>query len=1433
MPDVPRKRSRDAWFVIRGFVHQVDATLERWTRLEIDQTLELEAGEDIDIVSQLLGERRFEQIKRSEKSLTLRSEDALEALANFVEHRSQEPGLRLSFRFATTASSGREKPAIVDGSEGALEVWKQFRKGNLEPSVARKALVSLKAFFSQARRPTDFNVGTWTRFVSWAKAADEDAIAGLIRSFEWSAEEAPGEDLRPKTVARLVELHGVRALNSYPFLFLYLIDRLRQKGLKRLTREDLKTAVQASVQGFDDDRWNAILEGYGTALEVLDGRVGNAEADILGLTSRLSEVEEVLKFPFSPSTEPSLKAPVSGPNVVLRAVHRDTLVEDLRNSLAVTLTGGAGMGKTELAIQVASEFERPSWLALRDLPEDRVDEILDWIGVRLEGPGAGHDVFSSDLLVLDDLPAVERGGARAKRLQKIYASARLRTIAILLTTNFLPSEPFAVGTIDRDVPLLDEADALAILRSLGLPDGVDTAARLLTSQVEGNVTLLLAAGRWWRAQDWSQEDSVFDRIWAGEYSTALEDETARRLVASVPNESARELLYRLKLAPSSFQERIVDDLAAVEPAVEHPRELLAQLRGAWIQEAGNGRLTVSPLVRMTLVEPPPAVANECRIRLAQAILNVPVLQAWEMGGSVTLLIQAEEWDMAGSVVVSGLWQVLQESLDFDPTGFADYWRATTIPHRMGLRNRLMIRAIQFALDVRFGSNSGRAREEYLGLLDTAVSESPTGALWSVASVALTLAKGDIASLLSALSRVAPLLSEGLEPDDEWDEPRNFEWSSMLALGAWGVDSEDSALGWLEVFARMSAEQRSRAAEAEGVGESARIIVFRVWNSEFGRPSMERDWPGRAAALGRLRLRAHELGLSFFASCAAAAEVLVLAHLLERKTEATVLAETALGSYPEARAQVLIRAAIGLEYVRWGWLSQAVTVLLPLKEFDATTLPSDLAVALLVLVKAFDEEPSEQTRVAERAVEVARKAPDHPELALPRTLACLAVQQYRQDGPLASVASLSEALQCLDDGPYSMSGYGKAFWATTFNVTSFLKVAVRAERSGRVENGTGPVSPPLSSFYVELGDQLTGYFQPVHRTLSIAYMAALTNALGDVDGAITWGRRSIRESGWRFAAWDLYPVVGVMAALEGRFEDVINLAVTAVVGSAQTATTDYESVRAAIESDAVIPLEGLSGDQRTWAANNALNLALPPITFSLALAALDGGPAYGKCLQAAATALEDTSLRYGDPPFRTSYLRLLNILLGNEDPSAELEKFAGEQSVREYERLFASVQLLASIFDPSGDSRILGMQVQAFERLLPSTEHTATIEAKLAVPFLVRFWDRRILNGPLPPAQQRTVLSIIASTIKARADRPADDLLRSIAASIIELPAVTPTQLYGFGRITRITENAEERLQRAGPARHMLRSLKGWTANVLAPIKRGISLCIRWVWRNQR
>jgi len=129
---------RDAWGTIRGYVYQVDVTIHRWLDLSETDVLELERGEDIDIVHRdLKGDelsRELQQLKFREGNLSLNRAEIIEILKNYYLHRKNNAGHTLKFRFVTNSTYTTEKPAIFPSEKG-IDAWYRLAKlQNLDAS---------------------------------------------------------------------------------------------------------------------------------------------------------------------------------------------------------------------------------------------------------------------------------------------------------------------------------------------------------------------------------------------------------------------------------------------------------------------------------------------------------------------------------------------------------------------------------------------------------------------------------------------------------------------------------------------------------------------------------------------------------------------------------------------------------------------------------------------------------------------------------------------------------------------------------------------------------------------------------------------------------------------------------------------------------------------------------------------------------------------------------------------------------------------------------------------------------------------------------------------------------------------------------------------------------------------------------------------------
>jgi len=284
MPSFSSKR--DAWGTIRGYVYQANLTVQRWLDLQPDQILELERGEDIDLITVALADpgvelgRLMEQVRVREQSVTLRTPGAVGALAHAVEQLQSNPSLSFVFRYATTASIGLEIPPLFQNdSAPALDVWEELRQGVYPAENAEDSLITLSTHLQNRPRPQKIGEPTWDAFRSYLEQGPT-AMATLVKLFEWSTGRPQLDDLTSEIRERLVAdgyaATGPAAQTLHDRLFFHVFRLLSQFGIKRLTRDDLHAQLKLPQLSHDEE---AALERISSLISDLQERVAALEIE--------------------------------------------------------------------------------------------------------------------------------------------------------------------------------------------------------------------------------------------------------------------------------------------------------------------------------------------------------------------------------------------------------------------------------------------------------------------------------------------------------------------------------------------------------------------------------------------------------------------------------------------------------------------------------------------------------------------------------------------------------------------------------------------------------------------------------------------------------------------------------------------------------------------------------------------------------------------------------------------------------------------------------------------------------------------------------------------------------------------------------------------------------------------------------------------------
>lgn len=633
MADFSPSRDRDAWATIRGYVYQVDQTIQSWFNLLASSVLELECGEDIDVVLDAFdssGEqqsRRLEQVKYLNRNITLRTPQVVEALSSFHEHLAHNPNINLHFVFVTNAPPAVERPSPIPRGRPALAVWREIWAGSLPLRDISAVLHGIRAILASASKPEPLRKETWDQFKKFAEASTDGELLEFIRRVEWRTREVSANDISTQIQRQLVTRFAIApedALSVYHRLFVYVIRLLSQRGLKRLTADALTHQLSRPALSDDDAR---LLRNTTAILSALQLRVKQLEqghlAHEIKLLSIDAELDRLTKQTSgsAPVNYGSELLQVDPPPPVERVLSRTNTVtryvERIKSVTWGALYGDSGCGKTQLAIQVAQKSERPvAWVRFRGLSSSeacrRIDEALSTLSSLRPARSwkefcrdACTRITSETLLILDDLPLVSTGDLLAERLIILARECRSCNLKLLSTSPFdLPSRLKKVdgGQIlfVEEMPRFTDEEIGELFQLHGAPNQFfkNKSVSLLAAITARHPTLLTAAATYLEGRDWRIGDDEFDALIRGEYAHEINEQTELALLRTVTDSASRELLYRLNLVDRSFSKEDVQLVSGIDPQIPHPFEKVRESIGLWVQrDSAQDSYVLSPLVR--------------------------------------------------------------------------------------------------------------------------------------------------------------------------------------------------------------------------------------------------------------------------------------------------------------------------------------------------------------------------------------------------------------------------------------------------------------------------------------------------------------------------------------------------------------------------------------------------------------------------------------------------------------------------------------------------------------------------------------------------------------------------------------------------------------------------------------------------------------------
>lgn len=456
---------RDAQPAIDGYVYQVIATVLAWLNLAEGQHLELEAGEDFDLVEREAASvaadvaRTVQQVHKRSRTITLRSPKTVQAIANFCAHRKTNRDAVLKFRFLTTAKPGREKGWRVPG----IVTWEGIRQVLLGPDEEGSAIERIRALLQASKKPRGVSDEGWKSFLEVVTAPQSDVLKAVICAFEWAIGVGNSEAMETEASRRLSEILPGKSpaviTRAFTLLFTYVFRLLSSKGKRTLTTGLLQDQLNSPTVSAEDF---AISERLLHRMNVIEERLAAVETTVHQHIAEESPKTFLVGAPAGPTQGTSVLFDYDqvfrGRRLHLDAL--DAFLSSTGESIAV-LPGRGGIGKTKLVREWAGRqtFWNVLWAS----------EMRPW-----QASAESEVPHGDTLLVVDD---AHRYADLAQVIGLVANWRGPQTLKLVISTR--PSGRDYVN--ERLAQFVDESRVLRCptLKELTLDETIDLAEEML------------------------------------------------------------------------------------------------------------------------------------------------------------------------------------------------------------------------------------------------------------------------------------------------------------------------------------------------------------------------------------------------------------------------------------------------------------------------------------------------------------------------------------------------------------------------------------------------------------------------------------------------------------------------------------------------------------------------------------------------------------------------------------------------------------------------------------------------------------------------------------------------------------------------------------------------------------------------------------------
>jgi hypothetical protein len=1356
MADFKVIRDRDAWAAIRGFVYQVDQTLLDWLSLEPSMVLELEKGEDIDLVLPAFehkaeSSRQLKQIKYLNRNISLKTPHVLEALASFHEHITNNPALHLSLCFITNSGSTVERPSPIESGESGIDVWTSIQSNTLPIEKYYEAITGLRSIVGNATKPRKFAAETWQKFIQFVRESTYEDLLGFVRRVEWRLRSPDNESIRSvvqESIRSLLHLGQERAEGLYFRLFVHVIRLLSQKGPKRLTREDLEHLSASDDLNTIDLEVLAIVRSL---LFELDSRVASIESGYLAHEERLNliqaEVNQIANS-FGVATSVNygsevldLDPPPLSDTVVRRVEIVRRYLQTLNDVTWTAVYGEVGSGKTQLALLIVSALGRPiAWVRFRGLSPAQACSRLDQVLGTLSNTSVGANwqrwcqqacslLPKQTTLVVDDLPRVRHGELLFERLMLVARTFASHKLQLVSTSAFdLPASFKKLGENGlisvTEIPKFDDDEIQELLRLHGAPETfVENSLRLVASLSRRHPTLLNAMSTYLAGREWRLSKEDFDNLIRGEYAGEANEQTAASLLNTLPDPNARNLLYRLNLIIGRFTDRDIRTVSTVTPSISHPFEKIAESIGLWVQRDSRDSYVLSPLVQQLGSQNlAPETLNGVHLALAKEILSKKQIDGNDLASTIHHYLGAGEHNQAARTLLWALASMSSQKLDSDPWGLSSYWYGIPLPEEIDLDLRIHLRALQAQVGEQLQKSTAYILNDLDRLLDTAGLAEARAITHATIVAGPLLMDSGLERANRYLLKFLSLVPDNVLPDGTaLTFPSEISGPSLIWATVRMVQTKDDITNWFATLSQFTQVQIAQALRAPMAPDGAMAIADRLWLWEARKEPKERDWDTVLDQLREVTTVARRIHTEILWACLIRSQMIVLGEYKLDVEAALVLGNQALSiasSNPDI--QSLLKMTIGNQMIYADRRDEGTKFLYKSINEPAKCYPLLRTEALLKIAREVGSaDIMEALTHIDQAVELARQRTEVPESELIKAFGEKAIAHWLNDDLNSCYEPLAEgAERLLDHG--QEDDEAKILFALFAHVSGFLMhLAVTGEEILEISDGS-PFKPPELGMFLKAYPDVISYYRKEYVCILPTQIAYFARSLGRQDDLATWSQRAMIEakrSGNDSSLTQISHLVLDVELSNFKIPEAIDAAVQ--TGMAMAAfEIEIRAGRSDLRKDLNI-LEILGPRQGdAWRAANriATTFSFLPIFLQLARRRLESNEDLSEQLETLSSVCEQVAATSSEPEVWREGASLMRAIIESSVSAEELMRRAPQYSS---DALQALTFLGASL--ETFPEQAVHNQLETMPTIIDATIGLRSTFSRVVIPFYKSFW----------------------------------------------------------------------------------------------------------------